>query len=119
MSKTLPSRGKGRPEHTPTGRLRSLVLALRVCGCSGQQIAQVAGLAHSTLRLHYRNELEHGTRELMGRLAWTAVQRAAAGDSSMLAFVLSRRGAESWGGAFSPEQPEQPGASPTRARLHR
>jgi hypothetical protein len=45
-----------------------------------------------TLRLRCAAELEHGTRDLLGRLAARAYEVARAGDSAMPEFILSRRG---------------------------
>lgn len=91
-STTLKRRSAGRPPFSPTPEQRAYVLRQRLAGQTVERIALVLGVSIKTLRLRLSAELDHGTRDLLGQIAAVAYQRALAGDSVMLAFVLSRRG---------------------------
>jgi hypothetical protein len=118
--KATPTRGRGRPPFVPSPESREDVIRWRENGHTSGQICRRLGICEDTLRKYLGREFEIGSRHLLARMAQVAVERAVGGDGEMLRFVLGRIGTPSWGGAYGrPEQPEQPGASPTGALLHR
>ncbi len=87
-----PKRPPGRPPFTPTDEQRAYVLRHRLAGFTVAQIAWGLGIHLQTLKRRCGAELEHGTRDLLGKLAAKAYGMAIAGDTRMLVFVLGTRG---------------------------
>jgi IS30 family transposase len=87
-----PKRRPGRPRFEPTEEQRAYVLRHRLAGYTLAQIAWSLNVHKQTLVRRFRDELEHGTRDLLGNLAAKAYAMAFAGDTRMLEFVLGTRG---------------------------
>ena len=89
MARRQPDRrGPGRPPFKPTEAQRAYVVRQRLAGQTVARLAEVIGVAEATLRRRFAVELEHSTRDLLGKLAARAYRLALAGDGEMLRFLL-------------------------------
>lgn len=62
---------RGRPPHEPTDKNRATVKAMSAYGTPQDQIARVLDIDSSTLRIHYRDELDLGVIEANTQVAKT------------------------------------------------
>ena len=73
-----PKKRNGRPPHQPDDRSRNFVKAMASYGHTKEQIAEVLGLAKSTVVVHYRRELATGHIEANAQVAQSLFQIATA-----------------------------------------
>lgn len=59
----------GLPAHVPTQATRSLVMLACATGITNEQIARMVGIAESTLKVHYAEELRDGGQKLLMGIA--------------------------------------------------
>ena len=86
----------GRKPHEPTAATRQMVTVFRSVGVPPDEIAQQIGISRKTLTEHYRNEMAHGQAIIVSRIGAKVVQKALAGDNSMIVFYLRNHGGEAW-----------------------
>jgi hypothetical protein len=67
---------RGRPPHRPTDKQRATVKAMSAYGTPQDQIARVLDIDSTTLRLHYRDELDLGVIEANAKVAETLFNQA-------------------------------------------
>lgn len=73
-------RGRGRPAHKPTPRTREQVILLTAFGNTEHEAALILGIGHTTLRQHYRHELETGRSTANYRVAHNLYRQATKDD---------------------------------------
>lgn len=95
-----PKRPNGRPQHKPTDQTREAVRMLVVMGKDQEFIAKFVGVnSPTTLRRHYRRQLDHGKTEVDVMVMNGIVMRAVGGprqdwekiDSAMARFYANVR----------------------------
>lgn len=74
-------------KHIPTDEQRGKAYGLAYGGTPEKHIAAILGIGRSTLRKHYKIEIEKGRADLVSRLTKTAADIALGGDKTMLIFL--------------------------------
>lgn len=69
-------RGRGRPPHEPTDVTRRQVESLAGFGIPAPDIGRELGISDTTLRKHYRTELDSGVIKANARVAQALFQKA-------------------------------------------
>lgn len=88
-------------KHEPTELTRERVARLYSAGVPQERIAQHLDIDATTLRIHYRKELDETTDEMTAALGNNLYQRALGGDEKAQEFWLKCRG--KWSYAKPPE----------------
>lgn len=86
----------GRSSYVPTEGHPKLVMMLRGAGVDLETIALMLKCSPTTVEKHFAHELAKGKQEVIARVGAKAVQKALAGDNTMIQFYLTRHGGEAW-----------------------
>lgn len=81
----------GRPPHQPTDKTRAAVVAFTMAGFPQGEIAWYLDIAETTLREHYRDELDHSAMDLIGRAIGVVAQALNDKQAWAACFVLKTR----------------------------
>ena len=85
-------RPPGRPPHVPTEENRIKVRAWAQALVSQEHMAQFLKIDPTTLRHHYREELDQGVAETIATVSAKYVQLALSGSEKAMRVVLEKRG---------------------------
>ena len=86
------------PPHQPTDRIRSYVEALSIIGtrhediCHALRLRKLTEISPSTLRKHYRLELDLGSTMATGRVVAALYQAAIKGNVAAMIFWMKTKG---------------------------
>lgn len=86
----------GPPPYAPTDAQRKIVTLFRGAGVPPQDIARHLHVSLNTLKKYFRPELDQGHAEVVARIGAKAVQKALAGDNTMIMFYLRSHGGDAW-----------------------
>jgi DNA-binding Lrp family transcriptional regulator len=75
----------------PSDKERNMVKLLAAVGIPQEDIADALGMSRRNLARRFAHELAHGAKAVHAKLAAKAVTMAAAGDRTMLIFVLKTK----------------------------
>ncbi len=89
-------RGQGRHPFAPTPIQRQVVTMSRGAGVPPDEIARQLGVSEKTLRKRFREEMARGKAMVVARIGAKVVQKALAGDNTMIQFYLNRFGGSLW-----------------------
>lgn len=87
--------------YRPTKENQNLVEGLASYGISQDRIADLLGIAESTLKKHFAHELRNGVTKVVAKVAESVVKQALAGNQAACQFYLVRFGGPAW------QQPKQ------------
>lgn len=82
---------RGPKPHEPTPCQRKQVAACMVAGLTEDMTASILGINKSTLRKHYKPELEQSRAKVVTKIASTLAQKAMNGDNACMFFYLKTR----------------------------
>lgn len=74
----------GKPAHVPTEKLRQIAYDASGYGLPHEQIAVLVGVDDTTLRIHYRKELDEGKAQAHNKVSKTLFEKAVSGDTSAM-----------------------------------
>ncbi len=80
-----------RPEHEPTPAQRQLVQLHATIGTTQETIASILGIDPKTLRLHYREELDHASAQANATIGGALFNKAKGGDTTAMIFWMKTR----------------------------
>jgi hypothetical protein len=80
-----------RPPHEPTKATRDTVSLHALVGTPQETIASVLGIDAKTLRLHYRDELDHALAKANATIGGSLFNKAKSGDTAAQVFWLKTR----------------------------
>lgn len=80
-----------RPEHEPTPAQRQLVQLHATIGTTQETIASILGIDPKTLRLHYREELDHASAQANATIGGALFNKAKSGDTTAMIFWMKTR----------------------------
>ncbi len=81
----------GRRAHVPTPESRETVKMLKLVGATDEQVGRILGMSTDSLVKHYRQDLDDGKAELLGKVAQTLYQKALDGDVTSCIFILKTK----------------------------
>ena len=91
-SEQTPKRGRGKPAHKKTAQTQHFVLMLAAAGVDHETIARAVKLSSTTLRKHYRDELDNSKTVAVGRMAAALYSRGLRGNVTAQIFYLKTQG---------------------------
>lgn len=80
-----------RPQHEPTPAQRQLVQLHATIGTPQDTIADILGIDPKTMRLHYREELDHAMAQANATIGGALFNKAKAGDTTAMIFWMKTR----------------------------
>ena len=80
-----------RPPHEPTPASRQLVQLHATIGTTQETIASILGIDPKTLRLHYREELDHASAQANATIGGALFNKAKSGDTTAMIFWMKTR----------------------------
>jgi hypothetical protein len=80
-----------RPPHEPTAAQRQLVQLHATIGTQQSVIASILGIDPKTLRLHYREELDHAMAQANATIGGALFNKAKSGDTTAMIFWMKTR----------------------------
>ena len=81
----------GRRAHVPTPESREKVKMLKLVGATDEQVGRILGVSVDCLVEHYRQDLDDGKAEVLGKVAQTLYQKALDGDVTSCIFILKTK----------------------------
>ncbi len=84
----------GRPQYEPSEADRNTVKAMAACGCTQEAIARcigIDGIDPTTLRIHFRRELDTAMDMANAKVGQVAFQKAVDGEAWAVCFWLKTR----------------------------
>lgn len=91
--------------HAPTAESRRMVAEMTACGMESDDIAYSFNCSPYEIEMHYKEELERGTRLISAEVAASMLKNAKAGDVTAQSFWLKQRA-----GWMPPQKVELTGA---------
>jgi hypothetical protein len=82
----------GSASFVPTEEMRERVQQAVACGLDEYEVALVLGIEPYALRLHFRDDIEHGTRIVSAKVGAQLLKNAMNGDVRAQQFWLQTRG---------------------------
>ena len=79
------------PKHEPTRESRQLVQLHATIGTQQNTIADILGIDPKTLRLHYREELDHASAQANATIGGALFNKAKSGDTTAMIFWMKTR----------------------------
>ena len=80
-----------RNPHQPTKESRQLVKLHATIGTTQAVISSILGIDPKTLRLHYREELDHATAQANATIGGALFNKAKGGDTAAMIFWMKTR----------------------------
>ena len=80
-----------RAQHEPTSAQRQLVQLHATIGTPQDVIADILGIDPKTMRLHYREELDHAMAQANATIGGALFNKAKAGDTTAMIFWMKTR----------------------------
>lgn len=80
-----------RPPHEPTPASRQLVQLHATIGTTQAVIADILGIDDKTLRLYYREELDHASAQANATIGGALFNKAKSGDTTAMIFWMKTR----------------------------
>ena len=80
-----------RAQHEPTSAQRQLVQLHTTIGTPQDVIADILGIDPKTLRLHYREELDHAMAQANATIGGALFNKAKGGDTTAMIFWMKTR----------------------------
>ena len=80
-----------RKPHEPTPASRQLVQLHATIGTTQETIASILGIDPKTLRLHYREELDHASAQANATIGGALFNKAKSGDTTAMIFWMKTR----------------------------
>ena len=80
-----------RNPHQPTKESRQLVQLHTTIGTTQAVISSILGIDPKTLRLHYREELDHATAQANATIGGALFNKAKGGDTAAMIFWMKTR----------------------------
>lgn len=80
-----------RPPHEPTPASRQLVQLHATIGTTQETIASILGIDPKTLRLYYREELDHASAQANATIGGALFNKAKSGDTTAMIFWMKTR----------------------------
>jgi len=80
-----------RPQHEPTPAQRQLVQLHATIGTPQDVIADILGIDPKTMRLHYREELDHAMAQANATIGGALFNKAKGGDTTAMIFWMKTR----------------------------
>ena len=84
-------RRRVRRAHVPTPESREKVRMLKLVGATDEQVGRILGMSVDCLVEHYRQDLDDGKAEVLGKVAQTLYQKALDGDVTSCIFILKTK----------------------------
>ena len=81
----------GHRAHMPTPESREKVRMLKLVGATDEQIGRILGISADSLVKHYKQDLDDGKAEILGKVAQTLYQKALDGDVTSCIFLLKTK----------------------------
>lgn len=80
-----------RPPHAPSKESRQLVQLHATIGTTQAVIADILGIDDKTLRLYYREELDHASAQANATIGGALFNKAKSGDTTAMIFWMKTR----------------------------
>ena len=80
-----------RRPHEPSKESRQLVQLHATIGTTQETIASILGIDPKTLRLHYREELDHASAQANATIGGALFNKATKGDTAAMIFWMKTR----------------------------
>jgi len=80
-----------RPPHAPSKESRQLVQLHATIGTQQSVIASILGIDPKTLRMHYREELDHAMAQANATIGGALFNKAKGGDTTAMIFWMKTR----------------------------
>ena len=80
-----------RKPHEPTRESRHLVQLHATIGTPQETIASILGIDAKTMRLHYREELDHASAQANATIGGALFNKAKGGDTAAMIFWMKTR----------------------------
>ena len=100
-------RRRVRRAHVPTPESREKVRMLKLVGATDEQVGRILGMSVDCLVEHYRQDLDDGKAEVLGKVAQTLYQKALEGDVTSCIFILKTKA--KWSEKIEIDRLDQPG----------